>query len=283
MSKYISLPITCPPFKEHKNPPFSIPGVHLPEIQVYDNVVDVDFQKKVFEYLLDQVWHQQWSAIPGELQVYKPSQCDDSWINAASIKRTINMPRCLFASDNKSLEENHPLIWELWGKLNACLGNKYDISGVAEGMFFDKQPCPEPADTNLPKGWRVYANASAHDLIGLGGFIHRDTANLADETSVTIIWVANPEWYPSWGGEIQYYPEDPDGLTGDHQQFNKAQNHQQSRNYNIGWLDDGKTVSLRPNRLIVHDGRTLHCSTPTKRRFNSEMSRRVVFRARLKK
>ena len=283
MSKYISLPATIPPSKEHRNPPYSIPGVRLPSIQVYDNVVDIEFQKQVYQYLLDQVWHQQWSSIPGELQLYKPSTEDESWINSASVRRTVNMPRCLFASDESSLEKNHPIIWDLWNRINTTLDNKYEITGVPEGVYFNKHPVPDTADPALEKGWRVYANASVHDLIGLGGYAHRDTHDLADETSVTILWVANPVWYPSWGGEIQYYPEDPEGLTGDHQQFNIAGGQQQSRNFNIGWADEGKLVSLRPNRLIVHDGRTLHSTSPTRHRYNSEMSRRVAFRARLKK
>lgn len=283
MSKYISLPITIPTFKAHKNPPYSIPGVHLPEIRVFDDIVDVEFQKQVYNYLLDQVWHQAWPSIEGEVQLYKPSSDDESWINAAVVPRTVNMPRCVFASDEASLQKRHPLIWELWTKINNVLDNKYEITGHPEGMYFDKQPIPEPADPNLSAKWRVYANASVHDLISLGGFPHRDTPDLSDDTTVTILWVANPVWYPSWGGEIQFYPEDPNGTTGDHQQFNQHGKHEQNRNYNVGWADEGKQVSLKPNRLIVYDGRTLHSSGPTKRRYNSEMSRRVAFRARLKK
>jgi hypothetical protein len=163
------------------------------------------------------------------------------------------------------------------------LDNKYEITGHPEGMYFDKHPIPEPADSNLSKGWRVYANATMHDMISMSGFPHRDTPKLEDDTTVTILYVANPTWYPSWGGEIQFFPEDPDGLTGDHQQFNQPDKHEQSRNYNVGWADEGKQVSLKPNRLIVYDGRTLHLTNPSRRRYNSELSRRVVFRARLKK
>ena len=105
MSKYISLPPTVSSSATYNNPPYSIPGVILPEINVYDNVVSTELHQQVYSYLLDQVWHHQWSDVPGELQLYKPSTADESWINAASIRRTINMPRCLFARSEEHTSE----------------------------------------------------------------------------------------------------------------------------------------------------------------------------------
>ena len=264
---------------ERNNPPFSVPDVKIPHWEIHDNVVDIEFQKQVHEYLQNCTWHQVWSTIPGELQRFKPADNDNSWLDPSISRSTLNQPRTMFGSDYSSTKKRHPIIAELWDRINEKLGNNYSISGADEGMAWQEYPVPTPEDPNLSTGWRVYANGSVHDFLSLQGYVHRDNFDLADETSVTILWVSNLEWYPSWGGEIMLYPEDPDGLTGDHQQFNYGQ-HQQKRNFKIGWPDEGKLVSLRPNRLLMYDSRTLHATLPTRHRNNSTMFTRVCFRAR---
>jgi hypothetical protein len=266
-------------FKEHRNPPYSIPGVTMPHWEIHDQAVSAELHKKVYDYLLTCRWHQKWSALPGELQLFRPGEWDDSWVNSAVIRRTLMQPRTLFGSDEASMKKRHPVIGELWDAINTNLGNAYAITGADEGMAWQEHPVPIPEDPNLSTGWRVYANGSVHDLLTLQGYVHRDNSNLGDENSVTMIWVSNLEWYPSWGGELMLYPEDPDGATGDHQQFNQGEA-QQRRNYNIGWQDEGKMICFRPNRLIIYDGRTLHSTQPTRRRYNTTMIMRVVFRAR---
>lgn len=281
-------------YPERNTPPFNIPGVILPHWEVHDNFIDEKFHHEVYDYLMDCHWTQHWHPLPREFQIYRPNDWDDGWVGAGSIQRKLSQPRALFAVDEPSLEERHPIIWELWKRINAQLGNCYAITGSAEGMpitdsVFQGDPnpvhpslLPRPltADPSLPnEGWRVYANATPHDLINLGGYIHRDTPDLSDETSVTILWIASKEWYPSWGSTLSLFPEDPEGLTGDHQQFNTGAG-QQHRNFQIGWQDEGKTISMRPGRLILYDGRTLHTTEPSKHRYNVFPNRRVVFRAR---
>lgn len=284
MSKFKSITQSFPSDEvqyKSNNPPYSIPGVHLPNIEVYDDLLDKDTHQQLWEYLISQVWHHQWSfSTKPELQIYRPIDWDDSWINSLTVRQGLSMPRTLFASDESSLQKKHPIVWELWNSINKRLDNQYEIAGTPEGAKWKDYPCPEPVDPNLSKGWRVYANASIHSGINGNGYVHRDTSNLSDETTVTIIWMASPVWYPSWGGEIMFYPEDPAGLTGDHQQFNTTGT--QQRNFQIGWQDGGRTVSLKPNRLLVYDSRALHSTMSTNHIFNTELHRRIVFRARLK-
>jgi hypothetical protein len=283
MPKHITKTLHYPtePKFQSNTPPFSIPGVHLPNIEVHDDLVDAEFHKTVYEYLLDQPWYIAWNNIPGLLQLYKPNSWDDSWVTEGKLQqRQMELSRCVFGSDESSIKNKHPLIWELWQKINQRLGNKYTISGVPEGMFWKDPKVPTPADPELKPGWRVYANASPHEGLGSGWYAHRDTSNLDDDSSVTIIWMASPEWYPSWGGEIYFYPEDPEELSGDHQQFNTSFV-QQCRNFRVGWPDQGRIVCLKPNRLLVYDGRTLHCARPTNNYNSNQLQRRIVFRARL--
>jgi len=263
-----------------QEPPYSIPGIHLPKIDVYDDLVSDKFHQVVWDYLLNSQWHHKWVSPPDELQLYKPSDWDDSWINSLTIRRTLTQPRALFASDEYSLKTHHPIIYHLWKKINNRLDNKWTIAGIPEGTHFKDYPCPPTQDPALKPGWRVYANASPHDMICGNGYIHRDNKDLLDEKTATIIWMASPKWYPSWSGEIVFYPEDPEGLTGDYQQFNSET--QQQRKFQIGWPDSGKLVSLKPNRLLVYDGRTLHSTNSSKNMNNTEFHRRIVFRARLK-
>ena len=277
--KVISTANRLPLLPEHHNPPYSIPGVHLPHWEIHDNIVDATLHKKVYDYLLQCDWHQPMYGVHSELQLFKPGEWDESWAAATVIRRTIGQPRVMFGSDEDSTRKRHPIIAELWDTINAQLGNAYAITGSDEGMAWKDYPCPTPTDPNLPTGWRVYANGTRHDLLSLQGYIHRDNFDFKDETSVTMLWTASMEWYPSWGGELILYPEDPNGLTGDHQQFNQGPG-QQRRNFQIGWQDEGKMICMRPGRLIIYDGRTLHSSQPSRHRHNTIMHMRVAFRAR---
>lgn len=280
MSKYTSKIIERPPRMALNNEyPPSIPGVVMPHYEIHDDWIDDAFRQKVHDYLMNRKWCQVWTDLHAEMQFYKPADFDEGWINAAMHQRKLHQPRTLFGSDLSSIEKLHPIIAELWHKINKQLGGNYEITGCPEGQAWKDYPCPTPSDPNLSTGWRVYANASPHDLISCQGYIHRDTPDVFDDSTVTILFVTTKEWYPSWGGEIFLYPEDPSGASGDHQQFNNGIA-QQNRAFQIGWPDDGKVVSLKPGRLICYDGRTLHSTQPTRHRYNTEMSMRVAYRAR---
>jgi hypothetical protein len=284
MGKYLSKTLHYPTESKFKSstPPFNIPGVNLPNIEVHDDLLDPEFHLEVYNYLIDQPWYIAWCAVPGELQIHKPNTWDDSWVQSGLHHRQMELSRCMFGSDEASIEKKHPLIWKLWQKINQRLGDKYTIAGIPEGMFWKDVPVPATQDPALAPGWRVYANASPTAMVSHGWDVHRDNSNLLDETSVTIIWMASLEWYPTWGGEIHFYPEDPEGLTGDHQQFNIGA-FRQNRNFQIGWPDEGRSVCLKPNRLLVYDGRALHGNRPTNTSNHNQLQRRIVFRARLKK
>jgi len=264
---------------EHHNPPYSIPNVTLPHWETHDNMVSTELHKKVYDYLMQCPWHQKWTQLSSELQLFRPNDWNDSWINAGAMRRTVGQPRTMFGSDEDTTKRKHPIIGELWDAINSKLDNCYAITGADEGMAWKDYPAPKPTDPNLSPGWRVYANGTVHDMITLQGYVHRDNFDIADENSVTMLWIASLEWYPSWGGELLLYPEDPSGATGDHQQFNQGSG-QQRRNFQIGWQDEGKMICMRPNRLIIYDGRTLHSTQPSRHRYNSVMNMRVAFRAR---
>ena len=290
MSKHLTVP--HPSNNSHNkyvfqgdSPPYSIPGVHLPNIEVHDDLVNEDFHKELYEYLLSQAWYINWPAVPAELQIHQPKKFDEGWALAKLVGRGMQFTRCGFGSDEDSIKNKHPLIYKLWEQINSKLGNKYEITGPPEGLTYEQIiPCPPTTDPTLKQGWRVYANGSTPGNLahGLGyPHIHRDTVDLTDDTTVTIIWMANPVWYPTWGSEIIFYPEDPDGTTGDRQQFTPT-NVAQKRNFKIGWPDEGKMVCTKPNRLLVYDGRALHVTNVSRHSNINELNRRIVFRAKRK-
>lgn len=257
------------------------------KVEVFDNQIDAGMLKKVFEYAQNLTWHQQLiHSTPNQLTEYRPVDGSGAWVDA---KRKFiesvaaGMHRSPLASDEGTLERDHFLIYLLWKKINKILGSRYEIAGYPEGMFHPGVP-PEPLNPNLTSGWRVYLNATHSPLVWNSmGYVHRDNPNLEDDSSVTILCVLNDEWYPSWAGEFMIFPEDPEGTTGDHQQFHSKKN-QQRRNFNIGWADRGQMISPVPGRVIVYDGRCLHKTLPTQCNAGLEdtPSIRVAFRARLK-
>jgi hypothetical protein len=256
-------------------------------VKVYDNAIGLEETKKIFDYVQNLNWHQQLFHNPvNDLTYYRPSDGAGAWTRA-KIKSVesigAGMHRSPLASDEGTLKRDHFPIYLLWKNINKVLGFKYEIAGVPEGMFGDN-PAPDPMDKNLSAGWRVYVNAThSHRVWNNMGYVHRDNPNLEDDTSVTILYVLNKEWYPSWNGEIIIYPEDPNGITGDHQQHNIK--YQQRRGFNIGWADQGRMISPVPGRLVVFDSRCLHKTLPTQDfdGLAENPSIRVAFRARLKK
>jgi hypothetical protein len=252
-------------------------------IEVYDNLISVKQHNKIWECVKNLTFYGTWlteSQVNFNYTLNSPKTPND-WMVFQTFGRTPKLHRAPLASDEDSLKSRHLPIYLLWKELNTQLGGQYEITGNPEGMRSDV-PVPEQTDPDLKLGWRVYVNANYNSHIGRGGqgYVHRDTPlEHNDDKTVTMLYVANPEWYPSWAGELKFYPEDPDGLTGEHQQFNMSD--QQQRGYNVGWLDKGRVVSTVPGRLIIYDGRCLHGTVPAGGPLETP-SIKIVFRARRK-
>jgi hypothetical protein len=256
------------------------------DVNVHDNIVPDDLRNEVWNYINKQKWHATWKQMGPKMHEYIPANVPSTFIPGTNARLpSMWMHRACFASDDYSLEKDHPVIWNLWCKINSHLGNKYSITGNDEDMSYtpednpDWQP-PAPKDPNLKPGWRVYTNGQLNEFVKRSHGIHRDTIDISDSTTRTILYVANLEWYPSWFAECIFYPDDPFGSTGDRQQFQKGW-YSQSRNFNIGWADDGKIVSPVPGRIIDYDGRTLHTTRPAAI-WATEIRKVIAFRVRLK-
>jgi hypothetical protein len=251
------------------------------DVNVYDNIVPKYLHSQIWKYLEQQTWHVHWfpsPELPAKLNRFKPADGTAAAFSTWPIIQSASFHRTCLAIDEPQLKVKHKLIWDLWQKINAGLNNEYEITGYPEDMFDDDYSKRKGLDG---WGWRVYVNGLYGRFTGVTHGPHRDTPDLNDDTSVTILYIVNQTWYPRWGGEFVYFPEDPEGLTGDHQQFNTGE-HQQKRGYNIGWADQGKIVSPVPNRVIVYDGRCLHNCQPISTSPLEKPLWRVVFRARKK-
>lgn len=251
------------------------------KIEIHDNLLSSEEHNKIWEYVKTLQFFGTWEReeqVNFNFTLDSPKNPSD-WMIYQSLGRKTKLSRSPIATDEDSLKSSHLPIYLLWKKLNSQLGNQFELTGNPEGMRSEID-MPPVSDPNLKLGWRVYINANYNSHTGHGGegYIHRDTPlEYDDDKTVTMLYVANTEWYPSWAGELKFYPEDLDGVTGDHQQFNSA--YQQQRGYNVGWLDQGQIVSPAPGRLIVYDGRCLHATTPAAGDLNNP-SIKIVFRAR---
>lgn len=249
-------------------------------IEVHDGLIDPSMQIKIWDYLQVQEWHTAWRPEPREFHTFSPCQDPHLWLLPKVENRESVMHRTVFSSDEPGLIKDHLPVYLLWKEINRKLNNRFELTGIPEYM---QQPvndlAPPTVDPTLEQGWRCYANGVHNSSIMGPGYVHRDNSILEDTTSITMLYVANLEWYPSWAAEIRYYPEDPEGTSGDHQQYNTSG--QQQRGYNIGWLDYGRIVSPVPGRVILYDGRCLHATAASRTPINYP-SIKIAFRARLR-
>ena len=255
------------------------------DVNVHDDLISRDFREKIWNYINDLKWFASWKPVPLKTFDYVPSKFSGNFYpGAVNRLPSMWMHRVGLASDDFSLEKKHPLIYDLWCQINQQLGNQYIIAGNDEEIeipeeYTEYQP-PPTKDLSLKTGWRVYCNAQLTENVKKSHGIHRDTHDVTDATTRTILYVANLEWYPSWFSECIFYPDDIEGNTGDHQQFQKNF-YSQGRNFNIGWADEGKIVSPIPGRIINYDGRTLHTTRPAAI-WAKEPRKVIAFRVRKK-
>ena len=137
-------------------------------VEVHDNVIDIELQKKVWNYILSQSFHATRKDVSyphvGSIVNYIPNENKKEYLDEG-IPSVYNqyMHRCVFAKEEKDLE-NHPLINELWQSINSHFNDRFSIEGDAEGIADDK--------------WnfaRVYVNAQPQETIKRSHGIHRDS------------------------------------------------------------------------------------------------------------
>jgi hypothetical protein len=252
--------------------------------EIIDNSIPADFRQQVWDYLSEQVW-QVWSRYDKKLHLYTPSK--DGWDfpeKLENAKDGVMLSRATLSVDKWHLKHHHNLIFQLWEKINHQLGDKWEIAGTLEGCSGDTVPELAPPRSLIDDdklGWRVYTNGTSSDRIKRNHGIHRDTIDMNDDETATILYVANMEWYPTWMAEIVFYDEDPEGVTGDHQQWqNSKGGYAQRREFQVGW--PSKLGAAVPGRIMAYDGRTLHTTRPTSEWAPTQRVT-LAFRARLKK
>jgi hypothetical protein len=242
--------------------------------EVYDNVIDQNLQKEVWEYMMNQTFSAarrdvNYLDVPnkGTIIYYVPSEGKKEYLD--STLPGVNsqfMHRTVFGNNEQEIKE-HPPIAKLWDSIHKVIGGDWSIAGDPEGVANRR------LNTNL---WRVYVNAQPEETIKRSHGVHRDTIDLKDDQNYTLLYIANPEWYPTWFGENIFYEDDDNSI--DTQQYQKG--YGQSRNFKVG--DPFAVVSPKPGRIILYDGRMLHTTRPVSI-WAKEMRYAVVFRIRKNK
>jgi hypothetical protein len=108
------------------------------DVQTYDNIIPEKLQQDVWDYINKQKWHATWKQIDSKMHEYIPANVPSTFIPGTNNRLpSMWMHRTCFASDDHSLERDHPIIWDLWCKINNQLGNRYSITGnsLSGGLF----------------------------------------------------------------------------------------------------------------------------------------------------
>lgn len=238
------------------------------KVETYDNLIPDALRFDVWNYIQHQSFHATRKNVNypdvGSIIYYVPAEGKKEYMDdSIPSVNSQYMHRCVFGNNEKDLEQ-HPVILELWNKINASLGNQFVIDGDEEGIADRRLAYPMS---------RAYVNAQMDETIKRSHGIHRDTIDLEEENHYTLMYIANLEWYPSWMAENVFYCDDE--TTGDTQQFQKGMG--QSRGFNVGY--PFAIVSPLAGRVILYDGRALHTTKPTAP-WAPQMRYAVVFRIR---
>lgn len=239
------------------------------DMTILDNAISEELRNRVWQYLYHSRWYTAWKPMSRVNYASYVPAIDTDFAHFKAMARpnfSTWQHRATFASDEESLK-SHPVIFELWQAINSALGNQFEITGVPEGMPVDptdteRETPPQTVDTNLPQGWRVYANGQTDETQKRTHGVHRDNPFVNEDKYWSILFCANPKWFPTWFGDCIYYPDDVEGVTGDRQQYQNIKGlSNQGRDFPVGWAN--KIVSPVPGRIIAYDGRTLHTTHPT--------------------
>jgi hypothetical protein len=239
-------------------------------VQIVDDIVNDDLRWRVWEYIQNQTFHATRKDVtypePGSIIYYKPADNKKEWMDdtVPSVNNQY-MHRCIFGADEYELQQEHPVILELWNSINKAFQNQFVIDGDPEGMA-----------VKPPRVARVYVNAQPTETIKRSHGIHRDTIELDNEDNYTLLYIANLDWYPTWMAENIFYSDDE--TTGDNQQFQYG--YGQSRGFGVGY--PYALTAPSPGRVILYDGRALHTTKPAAP-WAEQMRYAVVFRIRKKK
>ena len=209
-------------------------------IDVYDNLIDDETHAKVYDWCQSVSWYTRWLGlqdITGKtgkpINEYNPSR--DGNYNTKHVLGNrqdfqamlelfrFAMYRHPVGWSDESVKERNPLLYGLWNKINKHLLNvNADLNGIPQQptglrgrnlFFIDTQDFYEKYD--VPKDHReftCYLNARSTDQLQgdkVGervGQIHKDTdGSYKGDNYYTVLYVANREWQPDWGGELLYY------------------------------------------------------------------------------
>jgi hypothetical protein len=268
-------------------------------VAVYDNIVDHDTHKKVYDWGQSVSWYTKPKgaykdpnqAFNSPIQEYNP-QLSGNHVKRTDIpsehaEETLTIHRHMIGWSDQSVKERNPIIYDLWTQINRTVfGGKGKLDGMKEAHggidgprsnFIDQKTFYEKYD--IPEDIRLFTcflNARHYPItpgnkhrtkrskIGSRfGQIHKDSDNSVSDKHFTVLYISNLEWRPVWDGAIEFYNDE---FTGD--------NHWK-HGYNIGW--PVKIAGHKPNRAIVYSHDQLHLTRPP--RANApEMPQKIAFR-----
>tara|TARA_B100002019_G_scaffold288772_1_gene303038 strand:+ start:17556 stop:18377 length:822 start_codon:yes stop_codon:yes gene_type:complete len=272
-------------------------------VTVHDGLITDSLSKSVYDYCQTISWYQQWIGFK-HLQ-NDPKRSFQEYIPATDGKTSgrhfldkdlgpmgvlslleFSMYRHPFGRNAEDLK-GHPAIEELWNTINRkVFDGKASPDGIQENCaglsgnrkgYKDSKTFYEKYGFDGDNGFTIMLNArcaepiSSQSIGNRVGQLHKDTdPNISPEDNswFTVLYIANREWHPDWGGDFYYYGNEHTGA--------KHWKH----GYDIGWASD--IVSNKPGRVIVYPHTQTHRTSPPNV-MAPEMTQRIAFRVRVTK
>ena len=276
----------------------------MEDLQIFDGMIDSELHREVYDWISNTSLYTKWigiethnkavqtineyiPAIDGRTSSKHILGAESAISDMVELFR-FSMYRHPIGWDDASTCHFSPIVYKLWNTINEKIlngkgsldgGLKEGINGLTGYKGYYKNREDYYTKYGVPKnkvgnGFVSYINARStdpmqNDRIGRrSGQMHKDTdpRAKAEEPYYTILFIANQEWYPTWGGDIIYYDDVDTGAK------------HWKRGYDLGWAS--KIIGNVPGRIIMYK----HCITHSAmapRLDAEEMTYRVAFRIRI--
>jgi hypothetical protein len=250
------------------------------DVTIYDDLVSSELLKKLYDWAKTKTYYVGYRGVMHDFDLTKNNIHTDTFAQHGIYRHPLG-------NTVEQVEKRFPEAIELWNIINKEIFNNkasfkdgipedhyyYGFNGhlTQDGLSFyekyDVEPVENDAFTCYING-RCPTVVNATSLADDSGGIHKDCipSLYGHKGYYTVLCALNPNWKPSYAGEILYFDPDEKGME------------HPKRGYDVGWPK--MCYGNKPGSIVVYDANTIHKTFPPNA-IAPEFALRIAFRVKV--